>query len=109
MVRSLPNAYTLAEGDRLPTALNTPQVWGRLLEATAHIHDAFRPVDHGRRLQVVNVVGFIDLGQQRVQILPKVSGTENSQGEPAAFLLDVLTMAGVFPRTKLTPGRVVAG
>src|SRR5688500_1412919 len=100
MVRSLPTAYTLAEGDRLPIALNTPLVWGRLLEATAHIHDAFRPVDHGRRLQVGNVVGFIDLGRQQLQLVPKVSGSENSQGDPAAFLLDVLTTAGVFPRTK---------
>jgi 5-methylcytosine-specific restriction enzyme subunit McrC len=85
---------------------DTPRKSVRLLYATRHLHDAFRPIDGGRAFQIGNVVGFIDLGDLRLEILPKASGTAGAEGDPGQFLLDLLTTAGVVPRTLLAAGEV---
>jgi 5-methylcytosine-specific restriction enzyme subunit McrC len=102
------NVIPCYEGERLPSEINTARNRACILRATQHLPAAFRPVLGGQSLQIGNIVGFIDLGDVRLEILPKASGVAGEEGDAGQFLLDLLSIPGVVPRLRPAAGDVHA-
>ena len=94
------------EGGRfmLPPSLDTPGFRERIIRYTAYF--PFEVVTLDRRgLRAGNVVGSLDFGKLRLEILPEASATSLPE-EDAQFLLNLLADAGVLSRSTVTSGRV---
>lgn len=84
----------------LPAGMPRRALSRRLFEATSHLPFGVFSEDR-RGLRAGNVVGLVDAGTVQVEILPKAGATDDvleDQPRSTAFLLDVLSYAGVIPR-----------
>ena len=80
----------------LPAEFDTPTIREGLLRATSSMPHSVFSID-GRGLRIGNVVGFVEVGPVRVEILPKVSSA-SGRDEDVAFLMNLLATAGLMPR-----------
>src|SRR5579871_2895063 len=99
---------TVREAERLDLApTRDSRIIRHLLDATSGLpFEVFSLSKRG--LRASNVVGLVDVGTVRVEILPKTAGSTQSPqdlSEARQLLVDLLSCAGLLPRYVPMPGR----
>lgn len=84
------------------------QVRDALLAATASLREPVFRVDRKGQLWATGYVGMVQAQGITVEVLPRVSETDD-EGSESNFLLHLLTAARLVPHRMWTPGRVALG